>query len=82
MPKKEMTVTKKGAAFYRTRMLQAGDPIRLPNRVVQAHAAHGYVTVPADDIKALRAQYRAKFGKGPGPSWDTATLREKIAAAS
>jgi hypothetical protein len=38
-------------------------------------------TVAKDDMKALRAEYRAKFGKGPGPSWDAATLREKIAAA-
>ena len=34
-----------------------------------------------DDMKALRAEYRKAFGKGPGPSWDAATIREKIAGA-
>lgn len=30
------------------------------------------------DINALRAAYREKFGKKPGPAWDEATLREKL----
>lgn len=33
------------------------------------------------DIKALRAEYKAKIGKGPFNGWDAATLREKIDAA-
>jgi hypothetical protein len=39
------------------------------------------VVEPQDDMKALRAEYRKKFKKGPGPSWDAATIREKIAEA-
>lgn len=33
-----------------------------------------------EDINALRRQYRARFNKNPGPRWDEATLREKLAA--
>lgn len=33
-----------------------------------------------EDINTLRAAYRKKAGKNPGPRWDEATLREKIAA--
>lgn len=33
-----------------------------------------------EDINALRKQYRARFGKNPGPRWDEATIREKLAA--
>lgn len=32
-----------------------------------------------EPINALRAAYREKFGKKPGPAWDEATLREKLA---
>lgn len=32
-----------------------------------------------DPMVALRAAYRAKFGKGPGPRWDEAKIREKLA---
>jgi hypothetical protein len=32
-----------------------------------------------EDINALRRQYRTRFGKNPGPKWDEATLREKLA---
>lgn len=31
------------------------------------------------DIKALRAEYEAKFGKRPFPGWDAQTLTEKLA---
>lgn len=41
----------------------------------------GSVAGTEGDMKALRAQYRAKFGKGPGPSWSAATLAEKIASS-
>lgn len=34
---------------------------------------------PMDDINALRAEYRGRFGKNPGPRWDAATLRNKLA---
>lgn len=30
------------------------------------------------DINALRAAYKEKFGKKPGPAWDEATIREKL----
>jgi hypothetical protein len=33
-----------------------------------------------EGINALRAQYRARYKKNPGPRWDEATLREKLAA--
>lgn len=33
---------------------------------------------PGGDIKALREEYAAKFGKRPFNGWDAATLREKI----
>lgn len=32
-----------------------------------------------ENINALRKAYRARFGKNPGPRWDEATLREKLA---
>ena len=32
-----------------------------------------------EDINALRKAYRKKFGKNPGPRWDEATIREKLA---
>lgn len=38
-------------------------------------------TGPADDLSAMREEYEAKVGKRPYHGWDTATLREKIAAA-
>lgn len=49
----------------------------------EARRARGLppIDATADEMKALRAAYRDKFGKGPGPSWSAATLREKIAAA-
>lgn len=31
------------------------------------------------EIQHLRAEYKERFGKRPGPSWDEATLREKLA---
>lgn len=30
------------------------------------------------EIQKLRAAYREKFDKKPGPNWDEATLREKL----
>lgn len=34
-----------------------------------------------DDLKALRAEYKAKLGKNPFNGWSAAELQEKIAAA-
>lgn len=36
------------------------------------------VGTDADNLKAMRAQYKAKFGKRPFNGWDEATLREKL----
>lgn len=36
---------------------------------------------PAEDLTALRAEYREKLGKNPFNGWDADTLRAKIAAA-
>lgn len=35
----------------------------------------------ADDVKALRTEYKAAAGRNPFNGWDADTLREKIAAA-
>lgn len=32
-----------------------------------------------EDINALRKAYRERFRKNPGPRWDEATIREKLA---
>lgn len=32
-----------------------------------------------DELAAARADYTAAFGKRPGPKWDAATIRQKIA---
>lgn len=34
--------------------------------------------VAEDDMKALRAEYKAKMGKQPYNGWDAKTLREKM----
>lgn len=34
----------------------------------------------ADDLPALRREYREKLGRNPFNGWDAETLREKIAA--
>ncbi len=42
------------------------------------HPSH----VPQEEVselQQLRAAYREKFGKNPGPKWDEDTLREKLA---
>ena len=36
---------------------------------------------PADDLAALRAEYKAATGKRPSPGWKADKLRELIAAA-
>jgi len=36
---------------------------------------------PAEDLTALRAEYREKLGKNPFNGWDAATLLAKIADA-
>jgi hypothetical protein len=41
----------------------------------------GAAEKPANELGAARAEYRAKFGKGPSPRWDAETLRAKIAEA-
>lgn len=95
MAHRKMIVTEAGASRYRTRMLQAGAPVDMDGPSSRLWERMGWATpapakrvrkpepteAPADEMKALRAEYRAKFGKGPGPSWDAVTIREKIARA-
>lgn len=48
----------------------------------KAKAAGGKAKQPAHtELGTARAEYKAKFGKQPGPRWSVATIREKIAAA-
>lgn len=99
MASRKMVLTDKGVQRYRTRAMQAGDPVTMDGPSSRLWEQMGWATVapakrarpakqeepaqdePEDEMKTLRAEYRAKFGKGPGPSWDAATLREKIAEA-
>lgn len=39
------------------------------------------VSESGDDLKALRAEYHAKIGKRPGPSWDAAEIKRRMAEA-
>lgn len=41
--------------------------------------SHKPTEAPKSSISELRAAYKEKFGKGPSPRWDAATLREKLA---
>jgi hypothetical protein len=76
---------------YKTRRLMPGDAFQADDRmgrilvkakrarVGSAAAVAPAVACAPDDLAALRAEYRAKFKKNPGPSWNATTLREKIA---
>jgi hypothetical protein len=76
---------------YKTRRLMPGDAFQADDRMgrilvkakrARVDAAHAPAMRAApDDLATLRAEYRAKFKKNPGPSWNAAILREKIAAA-
>jgi len=47
----------------------------------QAPAKPNAAKKPADpELVAARADYKAKFGKGAGPRWTVAQIREKLAA--
>jgi hypothetical protein len=87
-----MEYTAKKSFRYRSRMVTAGEAINLPRAFGLILQSRGAVEPgrPApvkvkkpekhdENMKALRAEYRKKFGKGPGPSWDASTIREKLA---
>lgn len=38
--------------------------------------------IAAEDLKTARAEYREKMGKMPGPQWDVATIRQRMADAA
>ena len=108
MAHKRMAVTEKGAGFYRTRMMRAGEPVTLSGPQSRLYEALGYVEDaprrvrrpqldhdgdgreggssrpvydPREDITALRAAYKDKYGKRPFNGWDAEALKAKVAEA-
>lgn len=66
---------------YSTRAI----PAAATERVVMGadlSATTDHITVAtADDLKALRSQYRAEFGRPPHYTWSAEALREKLASS-
>lgn len=97
MASRKMALTEKGTQRYRTRAMQAGDPVTMDGPSSRLWEQMGWATVapakrgkkaepvkqdePEDEMTALRAQYFEKLGKRPFNGWDADTLREKIADA-
>lgn len=68
-------------AMKRARPAPETAPRTYSTRAVPAAATERVVMTPApvdDDLKALRSQYRAEFGRPPHYTWSADALREKL----
>lgn len=54
----------------------------VPHGWVLEHPLPGEPEPDAGNLATLREEYQAAFGKKPGPKWDAATIRAKLAGAA
>jgi hypothetical protein len=53
----------------------------LPKDLAKKAKATGAKAPAKSELATARGEYKARFGKQPGPRWSVAEIREKIAAA-